>query len=301
MKNNIYAVLALSLIFSLQLELNILGSFLEVKGKIIVNNKLNKSKEESSVSILDLSINDEHTQLNEILKKTSDYCEKLKKMALDFVCHENIEENIYSYKKTETYAAKDYKSATPISQISLKLKNSKKNIYLYDYQMIKKGDKQEEKRILLKENNKDKHVENAELKIKGFKAQYLVYGPIGFLSKYWQRHFNYEIIGQDEINGKMAIVISATPTKLREENYNFGKIWVDENDFSILKIEWDPRYIKGYKEKASTGIKRTLTWAVFYEFEKNNVRFPSRQRRLTPRPTGPSRAGTVGCMAGNCI
>ena len=41
-------------------------------------------------------------ELEVILKKCADYCEKLKKMALNFVCQENIEENIHSYKKTKT-------------------------------------------------------------------------------------------------------------------------------------------------------------------------------------------------------
>lgn len=143
--------------------------------------------------------------------------------------------------------------------------------------MIKKGDSLEEKRKLIKENNKKRDVENAELKIKGIKAKFLAFGPVGFLSRYWQQHFNYEIIGKDEINGKKAIIINVAPTEQREENYYFGKIWVNENDYNILKIEWKPKYIKGYEENVTSGIKRTISWAVFYEFEKNGVRFPSKQ------------------------
>jgi len=228
----------------------------------------------------ELKAEDDQVKLKKILKQTAEYCEKLKKMALDFVCHENIEEKTYSYKRVDTLSRSDVGSAAAFMHVGLKLKNSKTKSYVYDFQLVKKGDKQEERRILLKEGRKEKHVENAELKIKGFKAQFLVYGPIGFLSRYWQRHFNYEIVGPDELNGKKAIIIAATPTEQREDNYNFGKIWVDENDFSILKIEWDPKYIQGFEEKVSSagsGIKRTLAWAVFYEVEKNGVRFPSRQ------------------------
>lgn len=222
----------------------------------------------------------DQAKLKTILKQTADYCERLKRIALDFICHENIQEENYSYKKTERINPADMGSATPFKKVDLKLKGKRIHSWVYDYQMIKKGDTLEEKRILLKEKDKEKHVENAELKIKGFKAKFLVYGPVGFLSRYWQRHFNYEIIGQDEINGKKTIIITATPTEEREENYSFGKIWVDEQDFSILKIEWDPRYIPGFEEKVTSGsggIKRSLSWSVYYEVEKNRVRFPSRQ------------------------
>lgn len=99
-------------------------------------------------------------KLKNILKKTAEYCEKLKKMALYFVCHENIEEKIYFYKKTRIYVSKDYASSTPLLKTNLKQKRSKRRTYVYDYQMVKKGDNQEEKRILLKENKKEKHVEN---------------------------------------------------------------------------------------------------------------------------------------------
>lgn len=216
-------------------------------------------------------------KLKNILKKTAAYCERLKKMVLYFVCHENIEEKIYFYRRTKVFSSEDFKSSVPLQKVNLKQRRMKKSTYVYDYQMIKKGDKEQEKRILLKEGRKEKHVENAELKIRSYKAKFLVYGPVGFLSYYWQNHFTYEIIGQDEINGIKTIVISASPTEPREENYYFGKIWVDENDFSILKIMWDARTLEGYEEKAFPGITKSLSWEVFYEVEKNGVRFPSRQ------------------------
>ncbi len=222
----------------------------------------------------------DQARLKEILNKTALYCERLKTMALDFICSENITEEIHNYKRIETISRSDLGSAAEMKHTGLKYKNRKVNTYIYDYQMIRKGDTQEEKRILLQEGERKKRIENAELKIQRFKAQFIVFGPVGFLSRYWQRHFNYEIIGQDEINGTRTIVIRANPTEEREDNYNFGKIWVDENNFSIIKIEWDPTHIPGFVGKSSTAsgdLKSSYSWAVFYEVEKNGVRFPSRQ------------------------
>jgi len=218
-------------------------------------------------------------KLNEILKKTAEYCERLKQMALNFVCHENITETTYSYNKEKVYKKTDASSGL-VWTTELKLKKSIKNSYVYDYQMVKRGKELAEKRILLKENGKEKHEKDAELKIKRLTFEYLVYGPVGFLSSYWQKSFNYEILGQGNIEGKKTFVIKASPTEPREENYNFGKIWIDENDFSVSKIEWEPRSVKGFEDQVSSSagtLKRNLSWTVFYAVEKNGIKFPSQQ------------------------
>lgn len=218
-------------------------------------------------------------KLNEILKKTAEYCERLKQIALNFVCHENITEMIYSYNKKLVYK-KIAVSSGLVWTTELKLKKSIKNSYVYDYQMVKRGEELTEKRILLKENGKEKHEKDAELKIERLTSEYLVYGPVGFLSSYWQKFFNYEIIGQENIEGKKTVVVKASPNEPREENYNFGKIWIDENDFSVLKIEWEPRSVKGFEDRVSSSVgtlKRNLSWIVFYNIEKNGIKFPSQQ------------------------
>jgi len=218
-------------------------------------------------------------KLNEILKKTAEYCERLKQMALNFVCHENIKETIYSYNKENVYK-KIADSSGFFWTTELKLKKSIKNSYIYDYQMVKRGEELTEKRILLNENGKEKHEKDAELKIERLTVKYLVYGPVGFLSSYWQKFFNYEILGQENIEGEKIVVIKASPTEPRDENYSFGKIWIDENDFSVSKIEWEPRSVKGFEDQVSSSagtLKRNLSWTVFYHVEKNGIKFPSQQ------------------------
>lgn len=217
--------------------------------------------------------------LGEILVKCADYCERIKDMAFHFVCHENITEQINSYDKKRVL--KQIGSASGLYEVTeLKLRKSEQNTFVYDYQMIKKGDDIQEKRILLKENGKEKHQENARLKLKRYWAEYLVFGPVGFLSKSWQPHFQYEIVGQEEIDGKRALILSAVPNAPREDNYNFGMIWVDAEGYIILKIQWDQRSIKDFDENLTSSIgdlKRNVTWTVEYGLEKKGVRFPSEQ------------------------
>lgn len=64
------------------------------------------------------------------------------------------------------------------------------------------------------------------------------------------------------------------------DNYNFGKIWVDAEDSSILQIQWDQRSIKDFDENLASSIgdlKRNVTWTVEYGLEIKGVRFPSEQ------------------------
>ncbi|UCE41766.1 MAG: hypothetical protein JSV17_01880 [Candidatus Aminicenantes bacterium] len=222
---------------------------------------------------------EEKDKREDILKKTADYCEKLKKVVFDFVCHENITEKVFLY---DTKRAQMMIEGTGerILMTELEFKRAKTTTYLYDYQMVRKGEEGFEKRILLKENKRNKHQENAQLKLRRFEAKYLIYGPVGFLSKYWQDFFDYKIAGIDTVDGRSALLIEIAPNSHREENYSFGNVWVDMMDYSILKIEWDQRSIKDMKdtvESRAGNLKRAVVWGALYGVEKNGIRFPSRQ------------------------
>ncbi len=221
----------------------------------------------------------ETDKLGEILKKTEKYSERLKKVVFDFVCHENIREKVFLYNKKMVTKMIDGTGGRFLVT-ELKFKRTKTKTYLYDYQMVRKGEEGFEKRILLQENKRNKHQENAQLKLQRFAAKYLIYGPVGFLSKYWQDFFDYKIIGEDTVEGRSAILIEIVPNSFREENYSFGNVWVDKVDYSILKIEWDQRSIKNIKdtvESRAGDLKRKVVWGALYGVEKNGIRFPSRQ------------------------
>jgi hypothetical protein len=218
--------------------------------------------------------------LEQVMQKTGDYCERLKAVALDFICHENIKENTYFYNKQSSYRRSNI-TGDLVFGTQLKLRRIQDKTFVYDYQMIRKEEERYEKRDLLEENGKKKEKKDAQLELQRYFAQYLVYGPVGFLSHSWQQHFDYAIVGREELDGRSTLVITATPTEEREDNHSFGKIWVDVSDFSVLKIEWDPRSIPGYSEELDSSIgnlRREITWSVAYGVEKNGIRFPSFQR-----------------------
>jgi len=63
-------------------------------------------------------------------------------------------------------------------------------------------------------------------------------------------------------------------------NNPYGKVWVREGDFSIVKIEWDQRSL-GNLDVLEADAKRFMSTPEVeiyaeYAFEKNGIRFPSK-------------------------
>ena len=219
-------------------------------------------------------------KLEIILKKCAEYCERVKNIALFYVCQEEIKDKTNFYRIANTLRTSPYGNTEIVPGRSLKLNSTRISSYLYDYQLINKEKELLEQRTLLKKNNRKKIIENAELETR-FNAKYLVYGSVGYLSQYWQNYFSYEIIGQESLGEIQATIIKATPKPNNKENRNFAKLWINEKDSSILQIEWESESIYNFDEKniaSMAGEFRTVMMLkVTYGLEKNGVRFPSRQ------------------------
>ena len=200
----------------------------------------------------------DQAELELILKKCADYCERLGNVALFFICQEEIKEEIRRTGRARR----------------------ERNVYVYDYQLIRKQNEINERRILLEENRQKKHEKNAQLKTKFFSYKNIIFGPIDLLSKRWQQYYNYRIVKEEKLKGEKSIVIEAVPKPSVKLDYLYGKIWVRKNDFSILKIEWEHQSIKNYEniEKIARriGAKPRITLITEYGFEKNGIRFPSK-------------------------
>jgi hypothetical protein len=214
--------------------------------------------------------------LPSILKATGEYCEIVKRMALNFVCLEKVDDR-------ENFLTRG-DGSTRNTPDEVRISKVNKRSFTFEFQIIKKGDDVEELRTLLEENGKKRHQENAEPPTLRFSARNLVYGPVGFLSRYWQERFHFEITGRELIDGKTAILLRAAPLSETQENNNYGLIWVDASTYQILRIEFEPKDVQGSDVafeagSAAIGSKyiRHLSWTVDYGVEKKGVRFPSHQ------------------------
>lgn len=236
---------------------------------------------------------DDVVDLDKILKKSAVYCSKLADSALYFVCLETISEetsknnkegqlsnpNEPSYRDlTDPRRNQEFRhEETPDRYRKGPQKtNLRKNVYVYDYQLIKKGNKIEESRTLLEENGEKKNEKNAQLKTRKFYSYRSVLGPIGLLGKSQQDKFDYKIIKEDKHKGKDAVVIEATLKSVSEENSNYGRIWVDRENYQILRIDVAQESLIGYKDPKAKGINRIITVSHYYDVEKNGLMFPSK-------------------------
>ena len=217
----------------------------------------------------------EETDLEKLLDGAEKYCERVKRIALSYICNEEVGQKLYKYRVNLSRFTQEMPE-----RMTYVFSDVREKTYIHDYQLIKKEESLEERRILTQEDGKRTKKENALLRTK-YQGKYLVYGAVGFLSRDWQNHFDYEIVGPDRVGDLDAVVIKATPKSSNQKNRNTAKIWLVNKDFSILKIQWEPESIQNYKDRelATTegDLKKTVVWEVLYGLEQNGVRFPTHQ------------------------
>jgi len=220
--------------------------------------------------------------LEKILKKCAEYCEKLAYSSLYFVCNEKVKEEIFG--SPPVYVVGGRTTSTVIGgrtySTAVVGRLTRKNVCVYDYQLIRKNFEINEKRMLIEENGKKKSEKDARLKTRIFSHSNLIFGPVGLLSEFWQEYYNYTIIKRDKFKKNKVIIIEATPIPYMKTSNLYGKIWVREDDFSIVKIEWEQESIKNYEliEEFAKKLnaKPELEFLAEYAFEKNGIRFPSK-------------------------
>ena len=219
------------------------------------------------------------SQLDQVLQKAGEYSEKLKGMALNFVCHEKIKETINEFRNSAIMISSSSGEAFQVLGRTM-LRQSGRNSFLYDYQLIKRGESLSERRNLLEENGKSRDEKDVPLKTQRWSAKYLVYGAYGFFGLSWQPRFQYEILGSERVSRKRALIVRASPKEITPENYCFGRLWIDEADGSVLQIEWEPASIAGFQDTVQTPageMKRSMIWTVTYDVVHNGIRFPGAQ------------------------
>ncbi|MGD1010776.1 MAG: hypothetical protein ABR951_11590 [Candidatus Aminicenantales bacterium] len=213
------------------------------------------------------------TDLSSLLGRAADYCDKLSRTVLNFVCRERIEEWYYA-------PGNDVNEVTGMGMIFIS-DHVERCRYVYDYQLVRdRAGLIQESRTLLAEQGKKVHVPNAPLKTHIFKHAYVVMGPLGLLSRNHQVDFEYKVVREEKVGGEPAVVIEATPKPGVQLDYLFGTIWLRKRDAGILKIQWNPSSIENYagvEEVArQLGRKPDILMTSEYSFEKNGIRFPSR-------------------------
>jgi hypothetical protein len=220
----------------------------------------------------------EEVQLSTVLNRALRYCRRLEKAALDFVCLEEISEKIdlSRDKEDEIYVPLNAGISTQIKIA----KRKQENTYLFDFQFTRKGELKKENRNLLEKNGKPVKEKDAELETSVVQVHNVLFGPLGLLSENWQGYHDYQLVGEEEVQGEKVAIIDSTPKSALSGAHGFGRAWVKVADGSVLKIEWKPESIPGIDilEARARRYHSELSVSLIteYGFEKNGIRFPSR-------------------------
>ena len=227
-------------------------------------------------------------QLALILRSAREYCAKLERAALDFVCLEEVGEKLDlsrdDRKVLEREAAiRDHMRPGDVRglQSRLKIRRNPKfdNIYLYDYQFIRREGKIEEKRVLLEMNGKKASPEMPRQQLSAFSYSDILLAPIRLLDEEFEPYYFYRLVGRDVIAGTDAWILEVTPRVAGVSRYLGGKIWLKRDDSSVLRIEWDPTTFGHFERIQARAESYAATPEVrsYTEFavEKNGLRFPS--------------------------
>ncbi len=220
--------------------------------------------------------------LQDLLKRAAEYCQKLEGAALNFVCREEIKETIDPLldarpRQVITYGW-DYASRG--GMVMLSSPRRIKNSYIYDYQCIRRVGAIQEVRVLLKENGKARNEPNASLKTSVVVFRSALMGPVGLLGGRFQPQYGFAVVGQDKIDRRPVVIIDARPKPGAPETRNlYGKAWVDPKTADILKIEWSESRVGRHEifDKRGELYHRTPRLTIVSEFiaEKSGIRFPS--------------------------
>lgn len=196
-------------------------------------------------------------ELAGILKKADAYCKRLDNAMIRFFCKEDISEQA------------NFKGHT------------RRNRLVYEYQLIQEKNTITERRILLRKNKIKMRREDSPLETISYKYEKLIFGPIGFLHKGWQNHFQYNLLGEDTIDGERAIVLEVLPLRWSNVNLRGGKIWLSPKNMAVLKIEFLPKYlIRNFHRALEFAIwndaQLHIDFVCEFKVEKNGIRFPSK-------------------------
>jgi VWFA-related protein len=224
-----------------------------------------------------------------ILDGAATYCQKLKDSAFHFFCTETVSE---TQKPLADLASKGH--ATDISRQTVnksapkvsKSDNYQNFItrvtkYKFTYRLIKQQQRIKEEREWLSSLDNVKVDGNAVIKPTAFVSSKAVFGPITILDRSRQPLYKYTFLRYETFNGRRAAVIEAIPREIKKNtHFVYGDIWIDMEDFSILKIAANPRSILGYEKLTlfAKKLRSRLYFSLEFEFGKihDGIRFPTK-------------------------
>jgi hypothetical protein len=233
-------------------------------------------------------------QLALILKAGREYSRRLGNAALDFVCVEQVTDRIDLGRDGPHDLVRRGGEVMDMSGGSqwdvsrgggLRFDRDPKsgkgmNVFIFDYQFVRQAGEVKESRKLLKKNGKDAKRDEPLPRTAVFQYADILMAPVQILDEKFRDFYRYRLVREDALEGVKCWVVEVAPSLPLVESYLGGTVWLRQDDYSILKIEWDPETYSGYEKiraraKSLEAEPRVVSLTEF-GVEKNGIRFPSR-------------------------
>jgi hypothetical protein len=243
----------------------------------------------------------DRSQLQRLLDGAAGYCQRLKKAAFHYICKEKVVETQRPLSHSKTLL-KDVTSAGEPNRQFLRAQVGRERIdtqgpqikkHQFNYRLIKQG----------KNIKEERDADSAKDSTKNFRflSSRAVFGPVTMLDAQRQDKYHFRLIATKKLKGRPVAVIEALPKKNEDAQFVYGKIWLDTENFSILKINANPNSIVGYDrlQQIAAKLNSRLSLGLETEFFKlrDGIRFPTTIRFLESYKGGPvltSRRGSKG-------
>lgn len=246
----------------------------------------------------DTQANPDPFQLGLVLKQARQYCARLERAALDFICLEEVTENVDISRDARDGQARfspdlsgqggrvtsgggytGYGGTARPWSLGGKPGDKNDHIYLFDYQFIRREGKMEEKRVLLEKDGRKASAKTPLPENRPFNFSDILLAPVQLLDERFSEYYAYRLLGKEIVEGMEAWILEVKPRLTAVSKYLGGRIWLSAGDASVLRIEWDPTTFGNYEAilaraenfKAKPQVRSTSEFGV----EKSGLRFPS--------------------------
>jgi hypothetical protein len=220
-------------------------------------------------------------RLASLLAKAKAYCARLETAALDFTCLEKIQEKIYQIHELtpDTVVTGPAPAARANYSYAMPRQNYYATTYVYDYQFVRQAGRKAEQRVLVEKDGRKMKTDDAQLDTQTIRVENALFGPIGLVGGSAQPGHDYRISGEETDKGRKVVIVEAVPKPSIDRPHCFGRLWIREDDGSVLKISWDQTSVGNFQAIQAYGRKigaePELTSVTEYGQEKNGLRFPS--------------------------
>lgn len=248
-------------------------------------------------------------RLATVLAGSADYCRSLSDSMLDYVCEETINEIGYRLREDPQLEVDYYKTFGPIrtnlgvatGAVSARLtlmdpQLTTRTRFLCDYQIVKDRDLIKERRIILKRDGK-KIPEGIVLEEKRYSVLMPILKGVRILSTKRQGLFTFRLIGDGKFQGRPCDIVEAFPKSGNDEGTESAKIWIDKENYRILKCEIEGVPIEGFEEVladcAQLGIHPRFVTTCEYGTQYKTVSLPSHTAVRIEYPVSRSLGGLV--------